>query len=1290
MENSLSIIQTVQFSVRQFTLFILLCISCINYSDAQAQIQCVNVTVGYSPSTCTAYIDSSTVLAPPFPPNARYRFILDVPGPDLISLDSLIVPFVYAGQTYTLTVQNVNSNPVNSCWSQVQIKDGDAPVVAGAFQNPVFIDCPVDFNTVTFEQVNPGTSITDCASFTQTFNIVQSNLNCTDFWSAQYNGYWVLTDVFGNSDTIPQIIQINRPDLDDYAAPVDTTINCSSSTIPSATGLPTYKGVPLPFVSNSLSFCTVNISYADAIQASSLPGCQNKTILRTWTFMEMCGNNMTMSEDVQIITVVDTTKPIVTPPAVLNFNTNPGLCTSTFMIPAFPASDNCSTPLQYHFSLPLFPDQYVQTPIFSNVPKGDHLLHFDISDACGNVNSGNILVHVIDNELPTNLCKTNMTVSLNSNGTAQIAASTFNLGSYDNCGPVRFKVKRMTGNACQQVPTFNDSIGFCCSDIGNSIMVILRVYDVPVSAGSVADNAYAGHFNDCMVNVQVQNKNAPLISCLPANVTIDCGDPIALNNALQLKPTVTSFTCTAPTITETRDTLMSMCGIDAITRRFFINGNTQVCQQTIDLVNASPFNPGVNWAPADTTIVNCGSSIDTSVTGSYLIPFDLCSSISLNVTDEIFTSVPNACFMVIRTWTLMDMCQQQQGVFMMWTDVQTIIVSDNNAPILAQLPNVVDSLQFPTCDALLPIVLNRAMATDCTPEAQLKYRYSIDYFNDGVYDLVNIPGFDASGNFPKGTHRITFRVEDRCGNLSLPMSFILTIVDTKPPTMIILNGLAINLVNMNGTAMNMIAAISFKNSTAADNCTNAADLLFSFSPNIADSILTVTCNDLGFLVVTIYITDADGNQSLVNTYLDVQDNMNLCTGTTSGSIIYGKISSISGQPLTQVMVKLDKPNMLDETSNSGDYSIGNLIPQNSYTVAPERNSDHKNGISTLDLLLIQKHIIGLQLLDNPYKFVAADANMNGIISVSDVVDLRKIILGKIPELSHGKSWRFVPTDYQFTNSQNPSLISVPESIYYPAVADSKQANFVGVKLGDINLSATVGAKSDLDSRSKKEQAIEFENRDLIAGTIVEIPIYFSNSTSINGLQFALNWDLEDLELIDQQFPALIGFSDDNCSKLSGKLLLSWNSISPFQINSKMPLMNLKFRVKNNVELSMAISLNQTELEGESYNDTDVKSLVLKARSNTVADAKPELYANVPNPFSERTLIRFDLPQASDVILEIRDLTGKLLKSQHAYYEAGAHKWLVQANELGTAGMYFYSIKTGNYSDCKKLILIDGH
>ena len=66
-----------------------------------------------------------------------------------------------------------------------------------------------------------------------------------------------------------------------------------------------------------------------------------------------------------------------------------------------------------------------------------------------------------------------------------------------------------------------------------------------------------------------------------------------------------------------------------------------------------------------------------------------------------------------------------------------------------------------------------------------------------------------------------------------------------------------------------------------------------------------------------------------------------------------------------------------------------------------------NGVSTLDLVKIQRHILGLEELNSPYKLIAADVNADNEIKASDLTELRKLILGIITDLPTNESWRFV-------------------------------------------------------------------------------------------------------------------------------------------------------------------------------------------------------------------------------------------------------------------------------------------
>ncbi len=136
---------------------------------------------------------------------------------------------------------------------------------------------------------------------------------------------------------------------------------------------------------------------------------------------------------------------------------------------------------------------------------------------------------------------------------------------------------------------------------------------------------------------------------------------------------------------------------------------------------------------------------------------------------------------------------------------------------------------------------------------------------------------------------------------------------------------------------------------------------------------------------------------------------------------------------------------------------GGFVPAAGYTydLIPARNNDPLNGVTTYDLTLISKHILGITPLDSPYKIIAADANQDGKVTTFDMLILRKLILGNIDELPNGKSWRFIPANYVFPNPNDPNNPPFPEKITvsntYDYITGSYQ--FLGIKIGDVNFTA---------------------------------------------------------------------------------------------------------------------------------------------------------------------------------------------------------------------------------------------
>jgi photosystem II stability/assembly factor-like uncharacterized protein len=94
--------------------------------------------------------------------------------------------------------------------------------------------------------------------------------------------------------------------------------------------------------------------------------------------------------------------------------------------------------------------------------------------------------------------------------------------------------------------------------------------------------------------------------------------------------------------------------------------------------------------------------------------------------------------------------------------------------------------------------------------------------------------------------------------------------------------------------------------------------------------------------------------------------------------------------------------------------------------------------------------------------------------------------------------------------------------------------------------------------------------------------------------------------------------------------------------------------------------------------------------NKISDAIPEktfLNQNYPNPFNSKSKIKFDINKKSEVKITIYDLEGKIIYNLvSGIYHAGEYGVLIDGDKLAS-GIYFCKMKTEDYSQTRKIILI---
>ena len=402
--------------------------------------------------------------------------------------------------------------------------------------------------------------------------------------------------------------------------------------------------------------------------------------------------------------------------------------------------------------------------------------------------------------------------------------------------------------------------------------------------------------------------------------------------------------------------------------------------------------------------------------------------------------------------------------------------------------------------------------------------------------------------------------------------------------------------------------------------------------------------------------------------------------------LQGTITNEFGFNILNVDVALSDENnvQLATTVADGFFTLDRIKTCQEFAVTLDKNDDYTNGVSTLDLVLILKHILGVELLNSPYKYIAADVNKSNAITTADLVEIRKVILGREATFSNNRSWRFVSADYNFEDD-NPLDDDFQETFLINLAKDTDM-NFVGIKVGDVNVNADrtspdVGLLAS-ESRSNESLVFAVEDMDLTAGETYAIPFQANSKTAIIGYQFTMNYDSKILDFQDFNSNTL---TEANMSMKDGLILVSWNESEA--VEPKDLEFALRFTAKADGRLSELLAIQSKPTVAEAYNnDLEIMDLALQFTQPEVTAY--QLYQNQPNPFRGTTTIGFDLPENSSVVLKVFDVSGKQLYTTNGDFAKGYHTIDLNTENLNAIGILYYQLSTKFGTLTKKMMLVE--
>jgi len=364
------------------------------------------------------------------------------------------------------------------------------------------------------------------------------------------------------------------------------------------------------------------------------------------------------------------------------------------------------------------------------------------------------------------------------------------------------------------------------------------------------------------------------------------------------------------------------------------------------------------------------------------------------------------------------------------------------------------------------------------------------------------------------------------------------------------------------------------------------------------------------------------------------------------------------------------------------------------TLQPFKNDDLLNGVSTFDLLLISKHILGQQLLENPYDLIAADVNASGSISTFDILELRKLVLQISDEFPNGNtSWRFIEADHVFANPSDPFSEPIPESTWLSNMnRDMVGKNFIGLKVGDVNgsASANFSGENSLEDRTVGEFSLSANDVELKKGKTVRVPLFAEGENTLAALQATIDFDFEKLKFRDIHAGWMNIETHDFAEIEPGIVTLSWFDNEALYTQSGDELFYLEFEVLEATTLANALFINSMKTPAIAFQDggnpLNISWRIHAAPTVPVDDASFfELMQNRPNPFTGETVVFFRLEEEMPVRMELIDLSGRV---QVVMEKTGSQGWnevrLTEENFSGS-GVYVYRLVTPFGSAQKRMV-----
>jgi|GEM_PF-2129374 len=436
-----------------------------------------------------------------------------------------------------------------------------------------------------------------------------------------------------------------------------------------------------------------------------------------------------------------------------------------------------------------------------------------------------------------------------------------------------------------------------------------------------------------------------------------------------------------------------------------------------------------------------------------------------------------------------------------------------------------------------------------------------------------------------------------------------------------------------------------------------------------------------------------GNGAAVSAW-DI-DEVNLFGGclpsTGNLPIISGVVKTALGQVIPGATITLGKyasflSAQFAATNSDGQYLFNTVDKGWKYYIKGGKNDNWLQGVNTLDLLRLQKHLLGIQPFKSLSQYIAADINHNEVINVMDILDLRRALLGMYSSFPNNTSWR-IGIEREPSNSYDTEFDAankLPPALNEPVIFD-----FMGVKIGDVNEDIDLGMQqNEIVTRGIDLYKIEADDIEFQGGTEISVPIKAGDDIQLEGLQLMFN--SSQLELISIEAGKIPIQPEFYAHTSQGIISISWSQVEPVSVSKGDVLFTMTFSTHHPGAFRDEIAIVKGTLFPEVYSESETRSVDFSVSSKTNS-VPGQCIAGVsiePNPFTVTSTIYFEMMETSKVRFIFYDLAGqKLYEEEHEYIPGRQSLALNNAKLTTGEGLIYCQMIADDQVITKKLVKI---